>query len=77
MHIIESKKFISIYSCSLTQYQHILVEHHMLVSTMENVHAKYEGLYANLCDILGKLHIDGNISVSFLNQKVLDTALES
>ena len=44
---------------------------------MEDVHAKYEGLYANICDILGKLHVNGNIFASFLNQKVLDTALES
>ena len=43
---------------------------------MEDVHAKYEGSYANICDILGKLHVNGNISASFLNQKVLDTALE-
>ena len=44
---------------------------------MKDVHAKYEGLYANICDILGKLHVNGNISASFFNQKVLDTALES
>ena len=56
---------------------HWLVERHVFASTMEDVHAKYEGLYANICDILGKLHVYGNISVSFFNQKVLDTALES
>ena len=44
---------------------------------MEDVHAKYEGLYANICDISGKLHVNGNMFASFLNQKVLDTALES
>ena len=56
---------------------HWLVEDHVFASTMEDVHAKYEGLYANICDILGKLHVKGNISSSLLNQKVLDTALES
>ena len=42
---------------------------------MKDVHAKYEGLYANICNILGKLHVNGNISASFFNQKVLNTAL--
>ena len=56
---------------------HWLVEHHVFASTMKDMHAKYEGSYANICDILGKLHVNGNISASFLNQKVLDTALES
>jgi len=57
--------------------QHWLGEHHVFASTVEDVHAKYEGLYANICDISGKLHVNGNMFASFWNQKVLDTALES
>ena len=57
--------------------QHWLVEHHVFASTMEDVYAKYADLYANICDILDKLQNNDNISVSFLNRKVLDTALES
>ena len=70
-----SNQYIPIHSLRINILR--LVEHYLLAFTMEDVHSKYEDLYANICEIVGKCRINGNISVSFLNQKVLDTALES
>ena len=70
-----SNPYIPIHSLRINILR--LVEHYLLAFTMEDVHSKYEDLYANICEIVGKCRINGNISVSFLNQKVLDTALES
>ena len=70
-----SNPYIPIHSLRINILR--LVEHYLLAFTMEDVHSRYEDLYAIICEIAGKCRINGNISVRFLNQKVLDTALES
>ena len=62
-----SNPYIPIHSLRINILR--LVEHYLLAFTMEDVHSKYEDLYANICEIVGKCRINGNISVRFFESE--------